>query len=143
MCAPRVEIVLLLLLFVRRSAEGLDGLCRCSSQTHWSIRHASPPSEAIGLNQTHADALPSDGHERSRCSKQKRTTSQSIQFNISAEWTLLCVGIRTQPMGGRTFVLIYWCTQASVDKTERIVLIRMVLVVGVKKKKNWASNMLH
>lgn len=22
-------------------------------------------------------------------------------------------------MGGRTFVLIYWCTQASVDETER------------------------
>lgn len=38
---------------------------------------------------------------------------------VSAEWTLLCVGIRTRPMGGRTFVLIYWSTQASVDETER------------------------
>lgn len=100
------------------SAQGLNGLNRrsltCSIIRHTgsSVRTHRPESNA------HTYAPPSDGHERRRCSKQERTTLQSIQFNISAEWTLLCVGIRTRPMGWRTFVLIYWCTQASVGEAE-------------------------
>lgn len=89
------------------------------SLTCSSIHHISFLSERISLKQTHTRPHTAiKNHKRSRCSKQ-RTTFQSIQFNICAEWTLPCVGIRTRPMGSSTFVLIYLYTHAFVDKSDR------------------------
>lgn len=89
-----------------------NSIIACLSGTTWrtewtyhhsltcsSIHHISFLSECISLKQIHTQAHTAiKTHKRSRCSKQ-RTTFQSIQFNICAEWTLPCVGIRTRPMG--------------------------------------------
>lgn len=89
------------------------------SLTCSSIHHISFLSECISLKQIHTQPHGTiKTHKRSRSSKQ-RTTFQSIQFNICAEWTLPCVGIRTRPMGSSTFVLIYLYTHVFVDKSDR------------------------
>lgn len=49
--------------------------------------------------------------------KGQRSNQYSSTFLLSGR---CCAwGLGTRPMGWRTFVLIYWCTQASVGKTER------------------------
>lgn len=116
-----------------RVFQSTNSIIACLSGTTWrtewtyhrsltcsSIHHISFLSECIGLKRIHTRQPHTTikTHKRSRCSKQ-RTTFQSIQFNICAEWTLPCLGIRTRPMGSSTFVLIYLYTHAFADKSDR------------------------
>ncbi len=109
-------------LFVFHSNSITAGLSVTTWRTEWtsyhsptcsSIHHTSSQSKRINFGRTYKHTnthtnthththTPSihttNTHKRSRCPKE-RTTFKSIPLNISAEWTLLCIGISTWPMG--------------------------------------------